>query len=53
VAFLQLRARISWLFTAVLTAGCAGFILTLAYSLNLRFPGGWLQEAYRLPWPFS
>jgi putative tricarboxylic transport membrane protein len=53
VAFLQLRARISWLFTAVLTAGCAGFILTLAYSLNLRFPGGWLQEVYRLPWPFS
>jgi putative tricarboxylic transport membrane protein len=53
VVFLQLRARISWLFTAVLTAGCGGFILTLAYSLNLRFPGGWLQEAYRLPWPFS
>jgi len=53
VVFLKVRARIGWLFTAVLTAGCAGFILTLAYFLNLRFPGGWLQEAYRLPWPFS
>jgi len=53
VAFLQLRAKVSWLMTAMLTAGCAGFILLLANSLNLRFPGGWLQEVYRLPWPFS
>jgi putative tricarboxylic transport membrane protein len=53
VAFLQIRARVSWLMTVVLTGGCAGFILTLANALNLRFPGGWLQEMYRLPWPFS
>ena len=53
VIFLRLRAQASWLMTTVLTAGCAGFILTLAYALNLRFPGGWLQEVYRLPWPFS
>lgn len=53
VAFLQFRARASWLMTAMLTAGCAGFILILANALNLRFPGGWLQELYRLPWPFS
>ncbi|MFN4099748.1 MAG: tripartite tricarboxylate transporter permease [Pararhodobacter sp.] len=53
IAFLQLRARVSWLMTAILTGGCAGFILLLAWSLNLRFPGGWLQEMYRLPWPFS
>jgi len=53
VAFLQVRARASILMTAILTAGCGGFILLLANSLNLRFPGGWLQELYRLPWPFS
>ncbi len=53
IAFLKLRARATWLMTAVLTAGCAAFILTLANALNLRFPGGWLQEVYRLPWPFS
>ncbi|MFN3938088.1 MAG: tripartite tricarboxylate transporter permease [Gemmobacter sp.] len=53
VIFLQIRARASILMTAILTAGCAGFILTLANALNLRFPGGWLQEMYRLPWPFS
>jgi putative tricarboxylic transport membrane protein len=53
VAFLQIRARASVLMTAVLTAGCAAFVLLLAGGLNLRFPGGWLQEMYRLPWPFS
>jgi len=54
VAFLQIRARASWLMTAILTAGCAGFILTLANALNLRFPGGWLQDSYyqNLIWPF-
>jgi putative tricarboxylic transport membrane protein len=54
VAFLQIRARASWLMTAILTAGCAGFILTLANALNLRFPGGWLQDIYyqNLIWPF-
>ncbi len=53
VAFLKLRAQATWAMTALLTAGCAGFILTLANALNLRFPGGWLQDLYRLPWPFS
>ncbi len=53
VTFLQFRARASWLMTALLTTGAAGFILTLAYSLNMRFPGGVLQDLYRLPWPFS
>ncbi|MCC5959049.1 MAG: tripartite tricarboxylate transporter permease [Rhodobacteraceae bacterium] len=53
VAFLRLRARASWLMTLILTAGCTGFVLTLASALNMRFPGGVLQEMYRLPWPFS
>ena len=53
VAFLKLRAKASWLMTVILTAGCAGFVLTLASALNMRFPGGVLQELYRLPWPFS
>jgi len=53
VAFLRLRAKASWLMTAILTAGCTGFVLTLASALNMRFPGGLLQDLYRLPWPFS
>ncbi|MCC5983751.1 MAG: tripartite tricarboxylate transporter permease [Rhodobacteraceae bacterium] len=53
IVFLQVRARASWLMTAILTAGAAGFVLTLAYALNMRFPGGLLQDLYRLPWPFS
>ena len=53
LAYLQIRARVSWLMTLILTFACAGFILLLASSLNLRFPGGWLQELYRLPWPFN
>ncbi|MDD7969658.1 tripartite tricarboxylate transporter permease [Roseinatronobacter alkalisoli] len=53
VAFLKIRARASWLMTLLLTGGCTGFVLTLASALNMRFPGGLLQELYRLPWPFS
>lgn len=53
VAFLKIRAKASWLMTLILTAGCTGFVLTLASALNMRFPGGVLQELYRLPWPFS
>jgi len=53
IAFLKLRAKASWLLTLILTASCTGFVLTLASALNMRFPGGVLQEMYRLPWPFS
>ncbi len=53
VAFLKIRAQASWVMTLVLTAGCTGFVLTLASALNMRFPGGLLQDLYRLPWPFS
>ena len=50
---LGLRARSSWLMTLLLTAGCTGFVLTLALALNMRFPGGLLQDLHRLLWPFS
>ncbi len=53
VAFMRVRAGATWAKTAILTAGATGFILTLANALNLRFPGGWLQEVTRLPWPFN
>ena len=52
LAFLRLRANASWSRTLILTACAAGFILGLAYMLNLNFPAGWLQSAFDLPWPF-
>lgn len=52
LAFLRVVARCGWLQTAVLTAAACGFILILASSLNLIFPGGLLQAHYDLPWPF-
>jgi TctA family transporter len=51
VAFLRVVARCGWLQTLLLTASACGFILILASSLNLVFPGGLLQEHYDLPWP--
>lgn len=50
--FLLVRARAGLLATVLMTAGAAGFILLLAWSLSLNFPRGMLQEAMRLPWPF-
>ncbi|MFN6954619.1 MAG: tripartite tricarboxylate transporter permease [Acetobacteraceae bacterium] len=52
VAFLTIVARTKPLRTLLLTAAACGFILALASFLNLVFPGGLLQEFYRLPWPF-
>lgn len=51
VAFLRVVARCGWAQTLLLTAAACGFILILAASLNLVFPGGLLQEHYDLPWP--
>jgi hypothetical protein len=51
VAFLRVVARCGWLQTIVLTGCACGFILVMAYSLNLIFPGGLAQEYYDLPWP--
>lgn len=52
LAFLRVVARCGWLQTVLLTAAACGFILILAHSLNLVFPGGLLQDWYDLPWPF-
>ncbi|WP_137127412.1 tripartite tricarboxylate transporter permease [Roseomonas sp. HF4] len=51
VAFLRVVARCGWVQTLLLTAAACGFLLILASSLNLIFPGGLLQEHYDLPWP--
>ena len=51
VAFLRVVARCGWVQTLLLTGAACGFILILASSLNLLFPGGLLQEHMDLPWP--
>jgi putative tricarboxylic transport membrane protein len=51
LAFLRVVARCGWIETLLLTAAACGFILVLASSLNLLFPGGLLQSLYDLPWP--
>jgi putative tricarboxylic transport membrane protein len=51
LAFLRIVARCGWVQTLVLTGAACGFILILASSLNLIFPGGLLQEHMDLPWP--
>jgi putative tricarboxylic transport membrane protein len=52
VAFLRVVARAPWSHALTLTAGAAAFMLVLANSLNLVFPGGLLQHYADLPWPF-
>jgi hypothetical protein len=51
LAFLRVVARCGWVQTILLTAAACGFILVLASSLNLIFPGGLLQDQFDLPWP--
>jgi TctA family transporter len=50
--FLRVVARSDWRQIILLTACAGGATLALAYALNLVFPGGFLQEYTRLPWPF-
>jgi len=52
LAFLRIRARAGWVQSVILTAAAAGFILGIAYMLNLNFPAGLLQAQLDLPWPF-
>jgi putative tricarboxylic transport membrane protein len=52
IAFLRVVGGVSWLRTLALTAAAAAFILVLADSWNMLFPGGLLQDYYDLPWPF-
>jgi putative tricarboxylic transport membrane protein len=51
LSFLRVFARCGWAQTLLLTACACGFVLVLAGSLSLIFPGGLLQEHYDLPWP--
>ena len=49
--YLPVRAKAGPVRTVVLTAGGLAVVLVMANALNLNFPGGLLQDAYRLPWP--
>ncbi|MFN3614943.1 MAG: tripartite tricarboxylate transporter permease [Rubrimonas sp.] len=51
LAFLRMRAGADWLRTVFLTACALGFVIGLAYMLNLNFPSGLLQDRVALPWP--
>jgi hypothetical protein len=53
IAFLRIRAQVSWQRTIVLTAVSIGFICFLAGTLGRDFPPGLLQEFVRLPWPLT
>jgi len=53
VSFLRMRARVSWLRTALLTAAGVGLICFLGGTLGRDFPPGLLQELVKLPWPFT
>ena len=53
LAFLRIRAGVSWARTLILTAVGLGFILLMASTLNRDFPPGLLQEVLDLPWPFT
>lgn len=53
VAFLRIRAGVSWLAVVVMT-GCATlFLVMLGHLLTLDFPRGMLQDLVELPWPFG
>ena len=53
LAFLQIRAGISWTRTLILSAAGIGFICFLAGTLGRDFPPGLLQEFVDLPWPLT
>jgi putative tricarboxylic transport membrane protein len=53
VLFLRMKTEASWLRILLMTAGGIGFITALADIMVLDFPGGLLQEAFRLPWPIG
>ncbi|MEM8951511.1 MAG: tripartite tricarboxylate transporter permease [Pseudomonadota bacterium] len=53
LAFLRIRAGISWAQTLILSAAAIGLICFLAGTLNRDFPPGLLQEFVDLPWPLT
>jgi putative tricarboxylic transport membrane protein len=53
VAFLRLRAGVSWSRTLVLSTAAIALICFLAGTLGRDFPPGLLQEVVDLPWPLT
>ena len=53
LAFLRVRAALSWPRAVLLTAGALAAILALARTLRRDFPPGLAQEFLDLPWPFT
>ena len=53
LAFLRIRADVSWRRSLTLTAIAIGFLCFLAGTLGRDFPPGLLQEFVRLPWPLT
>ncbi|MEQ8356034.1 MAG: tripartite tricarboxylate transporter permease [Kiloniellaceae bacterium] len=53
VAFLRVRAGLSWAKALLLSACGIGFMIFMAGSLNRDFPPGLLQEFVNLPWPLT
>ncbi|MGE0653744.1 MAG: tricarboxylate transporter, partial [Alphaproteobacteria bacterium] len=52
VAFLHVKARATPLRIAVLTGLALAFLAGMGHILTLTFPGGMLQDAFDLPYPF-
>jgi TctA family transporter len=53
VAFLRIRAGVTWARTLLLSTTGIGFICFLAGTLGRDFPPGLLQEFVNLPWPLT
>ncbi|MCP4790964.1 MAG: tripartite tricarboxylate transporter permease [Gammaproteobacteria bacterium] len=53
LVFFRLRAGLSWYRSSALTVMSLTILLIIAGALNRDFPGGLLQEMFKLPWPFT
>ncbi|MBN9671510.1 tripartite tricarboxylate transporter permease [Roseibium aggregatum] len=53
LAFLRIRAAVSWLTTFILTTAAIAFICLLGGLLGRDFPPGLLQSYVNLPWPLT
>ncbi len=53
IIFLRVKTDASWTRILILTTAGVGFITALSWIMILNFPGGLLQEMYRLPWPLT
>ncbi|MEM8581416.1 MAG: tripartite tricarboxylate transporter permease [Pseudomonadota bacterium] len=53
VAFLRMRAGVSWTQTGIMTAAAVGLMCFLGGVLGRDFPPGLLQNYVDLPWPLT